>query len=100
VSDAIKLAFDEECRGVSEAVLVQSADPAYSGVPRDDLLVSTGYSIGLEIGLAVAVADIVGARRLQAWFTRHVQQSDPAALAARDRMARNYLRALARGMDA
>jgi hypothetical protein len=58
------------------------------------LAARAGYSVGLEIGLAVAVADVAAGRQLRDWIARHVQEQDHLALEARDRQAANYLRVL------
>lgn len=93
MTDPIERVFIAECEGVAEALLSQAAG-VESRIPRDQLLARSGYSVGVEIGLAVAIADIAAARRLQSWFAHRVQEGDPEALAARDRQARHYLEVL------
>lgn len=61
-----------------------------------DLAARSGYTVGLEVGLAIAVADIASGRRLLEFITDVVQEGDAAALADRIHSARAFLQAIER----
>jgi len=94
----IRRVYLEEIEAATDVLIQQVlTDPVLGTEPeyvRRTLVGRTGYSIGLEIGLAIAVADVAAGRQLRDWIARHVQQSDPDAITARDRQAANYLRVL------
>lgn len=95
--DAIRAVYFAETDGVAHTLIHQ-----LGGVPPAPIetqlyrLGGAGYSVGLEIGVAIGITDIAAARRLQQWLAVEVQRSDPDALAARDRMVANFLRVLDR----
>lgn len=96
MAEPIETVFMDECAAVAEALIEQVSDmePRAIGTRRDHLLARSAYSVGLEIGLTIAVVDGAAGRRMRDWLARHVQQSEPAAIEARDRQAKNYLRVL------
>ena len=95
MADRIRDVYSDECAGCGDAIVRQVCDRgATSAMHALTLASRTGYSVGLEIGLAIAITDIAAARQLQAWIVEQVQRGDPLAADARDRQAANYLRVL------
>ena len=85
-----------ESGAVAEVALTSAAA---RGVPLPraiDLCIRTAYQVGIEIGVAIAVADVESGRRLRDWMARHVQGNDPRALEAREAQVARYLALLDR----
>lgn len=59
-----------------------------------DISIHTAYSIGLEIGVAIAVTDVAAARRLRSWMTSALLNDNPRAIADRDLQAGEFLAVL------
>lgn len=88
---AIERALDQEFALVAHALLLEVASMPV-GVTVDTIC-RAACSVGLELGLTVAITDIAAGRQLQDWITAHVQRDDPRARAACEASAARLLRA-------
>jgi hypothetical protein len=61
-----------------------------------ELAARSGYAVGLEVGLAIAVTDIASGRRLLEFITDVVQDGDAIAFEDRVQAAHAFLQAIER----
>jgi hypothetical protein len=84
--------FQAETEAVTQTILTQlPAVRPRSGRHALRLATGSAYSVGVEVGLAIAARDPAAATRLLAFFTDVVQASDPVAIHARARQVDDWI---------
>lgn len=103
-AEAIRAVFLEEGHLTSEVlakVIAKTRGPGsirtardYAAVLHDSTL--TAWSDGIETGLAIAIRDIAGGRRLLEWIRAEILENDPDAREATETTVSHFLQALER----
>lgn len=95
MADEILEVFNKRSADMGRAALlvITSLGPMPAS-ERLSLAAETCYSVGLEIGLAIAITDIVAGKQFQAWLAARTTLLVPRAREARDLEAAEFLRVL------